>query len=246
MEKDGAAERRAAGKRDPVPRLLLGAGIALWLGMLSGCAATFEKTHVAAKDSGAFYPFLRASVILGRGDAKASGAAAPGAPDRRAGPSLRQGNVALDLEAGHVEGRDDDPARQRTFSLNSYALSLRGSTRPDRFGGLYLEGLVGLHRVEMHTESRIGITVDADEFGFLMGIGFGYALTDNATVHVRSVGATAASGAIGMQEILATYWFTPHIGLSGGYRTGEFFNEILVVGFDIKWRGPTAGLVMAF
>jgi hypothetical protein len=88
--------------------------------------------------------------------------------------------------------------------------------------------------------------VEADEFGWLLGWGLGYTITDNATIHLRSSGGSAASGAVVMQEILATYWFTPYIGLSGGYRTGEYFNEFVLAGFDIKWRGPAAGLMVAF
>lgn len=221
-------------------RLLQCAGLAAALSMLSGCAALIEKSHVQAVDNSVFTPFVRASLILSRGDAKTAGT------EQRPVHSLPQGNAALDFDMARIEGKDEDSARQRTFTINTYALSLRGSTRPERFGGLYLEGLVGAHRVDMTSASPIGMTVTADEFGWLLGWGLGYAITDNATIHVRSSGGSAATGAIATQEVLATYWFTPNIGLSGGYRTGDYFNEFVLAGFSFKWRGPTAGLVAAF
>jgi hypothetical protein len=94
-------------------RFLLGACILLAGAVLSGCAALIEDYHVQATDNDVFTPFLRASVVLKRGDATAPDAG------RRMSPSLRQGNVALDLDVAHMEGKDEDPARQRTFSINT-------------------------------------------------------------------------------------------------------------------------------
>jgi hypothetical protein len=226
--------------------MLVGAGIALSLGMLAGCAELLEQTHVAATDNEAFFPFVRASVILSRDEKKVSDAVLPGASDRRSDRSLRQGNVALDFDLSHVGGKDNDPAGDRTFDLNVYSLAVRGSTRPGWLGGIYLEGLAGFHLVALDSKSSRGMDITADEGGFLMGFGIGYAFTENATVHMRSSAGSTTAGALAMREILATYWFTPRLGLSAGYRSWEYFNEIGIVGFDFHWRGPAAGLVVAF
>ena len=226
-------------------RMLLGAGIVLSLGMLSGCAELLEQTHVAGTDNDAFFPFIRGSIVLSRD--KQADAASPDAPaTRSAGPSLQQGNVALDIDLARVEGEDTSAARQRTFDLNFYSLALRGSTRPEQLWGLYLEGLVGLHHSDLTSRSPIGAQATDDETGLYIGFGAGYAFTDRATVHMRSTAGTLASGAVAMQEVLATYWFTRHVGLSGGYRSWQYANELIIVGYDFRWRGPAAGLVVAF
>jgi len=219
----------------------VGAGILILtmlasLSVFSGCNGDI---HVRGNDNDAFFPFVRVSVPFVRDDPKADGSGSR--------PALPQGNLALDLDAMTVRGYDDDPTRQRLFTLDYTALILRGSTRPRWLGGLYFEALAGLHQTDLVSTSDIALDLTAQEAGWLIGLGAGYAFSDRLTLHVRTqAGTVGAPGAIDIQEAMATYWFNRHAALSAGYRSCTYFNELGIFGFEFVWRGPAAGLTLSF
>jgi hypothetical protein len=233
-----AGKRRTSGGAFP----LLVAALAPLL-LLGGCNGGID---IRGNDNDAFFPFVRVSVPIIR-DVPQSGEPSPEAGGARTVPALPQGNLAIDFDAMTVRGHDDDPTRQRDFSLHYEALILRGSTRPRWLGGLYFEGLAGLHRTDLESTSPLGLGLTAKEAGWLIGLGVGYAFSDRMTVHVRSqAGTVGAPGALALDEVMGTYWFNRHTALSAGYRSCEYFNELGIIGFDFRWRGPAAGLALSF
>ena len=239
-----AGKRRDADlRRTPARTCILLATVLLSLPLCSGCNGDI---HVRGNDNDAFFPFVRVSVPIIR-DVPKSEKQTPESERSRSLPALPQGNLAIDLDAMTVRGNDEDPARQRVFTLDYMALALRGSTRPRWLGGLYFEALAGLHRTDLESTSAIGGDLTAQEAGWLIGLGAGYAFSDRMTVHVRSqAGTVGVPGTIDIQEAMATYWFNRHAALSAGYRSCAYFNELGIIGFDFRWRGPAAGLALSF
>jgi hypothetical protein len=237
---DGSRREEAGMRRAPARAFLLLLTATASLAFLGGCAGGID---IRGNDNDAFFPFVRVSVPIIRDVPKSE----PEGGASSSVPALPQGNLAIDFDAMTVKGHDDDPARQRDFSLNYAAVILRGSTRPRWLGGLYFEALAGLHRTDGESTSPIGPDMTVQEFGWLIGGGAGYAFNDRMTVHVRAhAGTVGAPGALAIREVMGTYWFNRHVALSAGYRSCKYFNELGIIGFDFNWRGPAAGLTFSF
>ncbi len=232
-------------------------------GLLSGCGGIVYKS-ISGSDNSAFFPSARFTHPLYE-EPFSSVASGPSGTAEPA-PAAVVHSAALDLELVRTKGSASEsllPGEQvllndititgpasleEAFSLSMVSLAHRNRffVHPKIYIDLF-EGLLQIERDLTLESSSWSVRSKLSQMGLLIGLGTGWRITDRATLEFRWLPlAGTVDSSIKVVDLTATYWFTDHAGVSGGYRRWHYEEDSTGSKIDLFWEGYSAGLVFSY
>jgi hypothetical protein len=234
-------------------------------GLLHGCGGIAYKS-ISGSDNSAFFPSARFTHPLHEQPYPSVASGASGTSEIKPAPAAVDHSAALDLELVRTKGRASESllsgeqvllngtlltgpvSIEETFSLSMASLAYRNRffVHPKIYLDLF-EGLLQIER-DLTLESGSGsVRSKLSQMGVLLGLGAGWKITNRATLDFRWLPlAATADSSIKVVDLTATYWFTDHAGVSGGYRRWHYEEEPQGSKIDLFWEGYSGGLVFSY